>query len=94
LKTKLYQLGQEQSIKPDRVVRYAYLTLVLLPINSKVEMALETETFHLNIGIGDCTIVCLKEFHPPRALPVLHKVVLIDGGKPHQAAIISKFLTV
>jgi hypothetical protein len=56
-------------------------------------MAFETETFHLNIGVGDCTIVCLKEFHSPKLLPVLHKVVLIDGGLPTQGKVISKFLT-
>jgi hypothetical protein len=56
-------------------------------------MALETETFHINIGAGDCTVVCLKEA-TTNPKPVLHKVVLIDGGKPHQAGVINKFLTV
>jgi hypothetical protein len=61
----------------------------------------EPVTFHLNINVGDCTILCLKEttVRSPKTLPALHKVVLIDGGYPnwnggHSAAVIRQFLTV
>ena len=40
--------------------------------------AIYVDTIHLNIGIGDCSIVCKLQHATPK--PILLEAVLIDGG--------------
>jgi hypothetical protein len=52
------------------------------------ERKLSVDVFHLNIGVGDCTIYLLVEYpdevaklaHPTWKNPYIHRAVLIDGG--------------
>ena len=52
------------------------------------------DTIHLNIGVGDCSIVCkLRKGVKAKAKPILTGAVLIDGGFATAAGIIKKCLT-
>jgi hypothetical protein len=53
------------------------------------------DTIHLNVGVGDCSIVCkLQHVTGVNAKPILISAVLIDGGYQSAAAVIKQCLTV
>ena len=53
------------------------------------------DTIHLNVGVGDCSIVCkLQHVAGVKAKPILISAVLIDGGYQSAAAVIKQCLTV
>jgi hypothetical protein len=53
------------------------------------------DTIHLNVGVGDCSIVCkLQHVAGATAKPILISAVLIDGGYASAAAVIKQCLTV
>ena len=53
------------------------------------------DTIHLNVGVGDCSIVCkLQHVEGAKAKPILINAVLIDGGYASAAAVIKQCLTV
>ena len=57
--------------------------------------AIYVDTIHLNVGVGDCSIVCkLQHVAGANAKPILISAVLIDGGYQSAAAVIKQCLTV
>jgi hypothetical protein len=55
---------------------------------------LYVDTIHLNVGIGDCSIVCkLRKGTNPKDKPILVSAVIIDGGLQGAAGVIETCLT-
>jgi glyoxylase-like metal-dependent hydrolase (beta-lactamase superfamily II) len=55
---------------------------------------LYVDTIHLNVGVGDCSIVCkLRRGEGEEPKPVLVTAVLIDGGRAKAGNVILQCLT-